>query len=489
MSNILKTLLPFLFRKNNHHAQASSPSPSQTKNDIESWLNKSPLLKDEASRPPKPRDSSAKRQQSHRNPVPMRNPDPSTQPKRPPAQPPPRASRPPRPPPPSPPPSDTITVKCRNDIVTPTTTQTFHLPRSRALLTSAYIRDQVALNESVNKSSPNKPSQSAVPSPRKKHVQFKDNILRLNFPDFDVFAIYVEWLRSGNVVTKAELRALESSSFSSSSSHSSTVPSCFFSSSPSASISSPSTEQAQAPSTSPKHSAKEAYTDYLGAYFLASWLRDMTFKDTLTSLIISHINTPHGAGYPRSFIEALTPPLVNVVMMDVAGSRGIRLLMYAAIARFGSEKDLKRWVPDEGDSCERAWVRGLGMYLLWISKEDDRRKQKGGEGEKEKEKRWAGESDDSQVSTVGATSSTTAYVLPPPFMPDIRKIWGPASEISWPSSTTGVLTQISEGNVTEDGGEDILKDFILWPETNEEHCAFHEHTYLGLPCHRKMSRR
>jgi hypothetical protein len=178
-------------------------------------------------------------------------------------------------------------------------------------------------------------------------------------------------------------------------------------------------------------------------------------------------------------------------MMDVAGSRGIRLLMYAAIARFGSEKDLKRWVPDEGDSCERAWVRGLGMYLLWISKEDDRRKQKGGKGEKEKEKekKWAGESDDSQVSTVGATSSTTAYVLPPPFMPDIRKIWGPASEISWPSSTTEVPTQISEGNVTEDGGENILKDFILWPETDEEHCAFHEHTYLGLPCHRKINRR
>jgi hypothetical protein len=175
-------------------------------------------------------------------------------------------------------------------------------------------------------------------------------------------------------------------------------------------------------------------------------------------------------------------------MMDGEGSKGIRLLMYAAIARFGSEKDLKRWVPDDGDSCERAWVRGLGMYLLWTGKEEERRKRKRAEGEKEneKKKKWAGESDDSQASTVRPPSSTTTvFVLPPPFMPDIRKIWGPASEISWPSSTTEVLTQVSEGDCTEDG-EDIVENFVLWPETEEEHCAFHEHTFLGLPCHRKM---
>lgn len=352
----------------------------------------------------------------------------------------------------------TITVKLRNEYTTPPQTKSFTLPRARALQTSAYLRAHISL---ANDSSPRSPSKNG-----------KDGVIRLNFPDFEIFEIYVEWLHSGEVFTKAALRALHSL-------------------------------DTDPPHVSLEHKARRAYTDYLGGYFLGTWLRDIAFKDNLVSLIIDRINGE--AGYPKEFLRALKPGIVDLVTTDENATGGIRRLMFAAIVRWGDESDVAKLLPMEGYTCGRSFLRGL---LRWLLLGVQQKSCERGEGHGIKNDKGGGEEvEPTWASTSKSTLSPTEIgfsSLPPPFMPCVEKIWIPAesSSISWPTThssaqaSSRMLTLGSGGSGATSGtslvqtGEPASSQeefYVEWPEMGKDHCMFHEHTYPGLPCYMKMA--
>jgi hypothetical protein len=222
----------------------------------------------------------------------------------------------------------TITVKLRDTRTTPSPTRTFVLPATRLIHTSAYFREHLA-------------------SPLSRH---RDGIFRLNFPDFELFEIYAEWLSSGEIFTKAGLACLHSPSKSGSKSRLKTKEDL-------------------------REKARAAYTDYLGAWFLGSWVKDATFKDSLVSLMVEKMENVEG--HPREFVKCLTPSLVDVVF---AGSRVgdvVRRFVFAAIKNFGTQEDVESFMPDEGGKeYPRVFVRGLMVYLHNVRNGDKEEDQK-----------------------------------------------------------------------------------------------------------------
>lgn len=402
-------------------------------------------------------------------------------------------------------PADTLIVKIRRNLVSPPQKRTFHLPLTRAISTSAYLLAHIE-----------------APSTRA-----KDNIVRLNFPDFDIFGIYAEWLRSGDVVTKAALRKT---------------------------VENAGNDTAiivQDDSKAKMGTSKQAYQDYLGAYFLATWLQDTIFKDTAVSLIIDTINCDKMGGEAQCFLQALTPTLVNLVLTDARETRGLRRLIYAAIATWGSEEDFARLVPDEGETCERGFVRELLGFLggrtmrgeeaveerkkkdTWDGTKQTSREEKGWvehengfngpieeeEEEAEDEGGW-GQTTSHPPSTAPDTTSTASawtslspvkspdHILakpPQPWQPAAPgDLWATISHVSWPpsakSSEAASATSagwISAASRFEGAGEAYERGkkrgqseaegalYVDWPVSEEEHCLFHEHGRLGMKCHRK----
>jgi hypothetical protein len=208
--------------------------------------------------------------------------------------------------------ASTITVKLRDIRTTPPPTCTFVLPVARLIHTSAYF----------------------LASPLSRH---RDGIFRLNFPDFKLFEIYAEWLSSGEIFTKAGLACLHSLSKSGSKSRSRTKQDL-------------------------REKARAAYIDYLGAWFLGSWVKATTFKDSLVSLIVEKMEDVEG--HPREFVRCLTPSLVDVVFEGGQEGDAIRRFMFEAIKKFGTQEDMEGFVPNEGgEEYPRAFVRGLLVYL------------------------------------------------------------------------------------------------------------------------------
>ncbi|PSN66268.1 hypothetical protein BS50DRAFT_635412 [Corynespora cassiicola Philippines] len=218
-------------------------------------------------------------------------------------------------------PTQTITVKLRDLRTTPPPTRLFTLPAARVAQTSAYYRHQLA-------------------SPLTRH---QDGIFRLNFPDFDIFAIYVEWLSSDDIFTKAAFRQLKGSD----------------------------TPRRSSQRKSPADKARAAYTDYLGAYFLGIWIQDTTFKDALVSIMVSKMNSEDGEGYPREFIKALSPNLVDLIFMERReGAELIKQLIFAAIVRFAEKEDVEAFIAEDGkEQYPFEFTRSLMVFLWEASKE------------------------------------------------------------------------------------------------------------------------
>ncbi|KAF2005709.1 hypothetical protein P154DRAFT_571004 [Amniculicola lignicola CBS 123094] len=363
--------------------------------------------------------------------------------------------------------TQTITVKLRN----PDTSQTqfFTLPRARVLLTSSYFRDH------INNLSP------------PKHTE---GMIKLNFPDFAIFAIYVKWLHSGEIFTKASIKSLH----------------------PSYALS-PSTTAYASPSYSssterrPDRKARDTYTDYVGAYFLGDWLRDTVFKDSIISLIIDKMNDLSGEGYPEQFVHALRPSLVDLLWMASAlrEQKGIRAVVYAGIARFGKREDVRKFLGGErGEEYPREFVQGLTVWLF----EAQRVKYDKGEG-----------GDYESTVTCNGGSRTDTSEIPPPFASPARERWCNGSHVTWPSideeSIDTTWTQSTSAASTANGASvfthtstttsmtsntatpsisvprevpaDAESEYVPWPRKPEEHCFFHEHLYRGEACYRSRT--
>lgn len=348
--------------------------------------------------------------------------------------------------------ADTLTIKLRNTLVSPPQTRTYSLPLARAIATSAYLR-----------------THTSVPPPRA-----KDGIVRLNFPDFEIFEIYAEWLQTGTVLTKAALR--EGGEQVGDSAVDGTE-----------AMRREGNERRKTggeDDINGGRNAKQAYQDYLGAYFLSTWLQDTVFKDTLVSLIIDTINSDDTGRESRGLLRALTPTLINLALTDAGETRGLRCLIYAAIAKWGTVADFARFVPDEGETCERGFVRGLLAFLAAASREPEQErskrsnmtaeKKKGGhpmrqahgerkggakdgsgfDGHMDEEGKWgqptSTPSPHETPDTANAASTWTPLSLspapagspglltkpPPPWQPSApREIWTTASHVSWPSTS------------------------------------------------------
>ncbi|KAF2746182.1 hypothetical protein M011DRAFT_88262 [Sporormia fimetaria CBS 119925] len=338
--------------------------------------------------------------------------------------------------------AQTLTVKLRNIYLQPPVTQTFHIPLARAISTSKYLRDR-----------------HSTP-PRRS----RDGIIRLNFPDFEIFGIYAAWLHSGIVSSRLELHELKNASQATSHAKPS--------------------NQAKAPASS-----YNPYTDFLGAYFLATWLKDTVFKDSLVSHIISRVNTRDEG--PR-FLQALSPSIVDLVLTEKRTSMGLRKLMYAGILRWGTGEHLERFVPDEGRTMERGFVRGLmGVMLL--------RAQRGGGkyGQKENvecvgETGWR-----SEIEGMGDGMHADAWTLVPSKRRDVDELRLGRGPKPFGVGRMEDLWRMGEGGeweTSEEGDED--KDVALqrkdkdsvrdaeWPRGEGDYCLFHEHRHLGLACTR-----
>ncbi|KAF2470210.1 uncharacterized protein BDR25DRAFT_314935 [Lindgomyces ingoldianus] len=327
-------------------------------------------------------------------------------------------------------PNQTITVKLRNDNTTPPQTRQYLLPRDRVCYTSLYFRDHL---------SPSSPSSQ-------KH---RDGVIRLNFPDFVIFEIYVEWLNTGTVHTKADLQAqLEHTR--------------------------PSAEVRNERYRTPEDIARAAYTDYLGCYFLSDWIRDTTFKDTIISLLISTMNLPNNSGHPEQFVKCLKPSLVDLLFMGFQPGDTIRKFLFCAVARFGTKQDLERFMPDEGgEEWPRAFVRGLLGWLYGEVVQSRRADSLGRVMEKDQSSEYP-------------FTSTGSSVLPPVSLPSFVSL-----TTSSESTCQGGMGESETVRMTtcdeQESGAGVNEVQPRWPEDWEEHCFFHEHTYLTRPCHRNQA--
>ena len=296
-----------------------------------------------------------------------------------------------------------ITIKLRDSRTTPPQTRLFSLPVPQLIQTSAYFR-------------------AHLQSPLTRH---RDGIFRLNFPDFALFEIYAEWVSSGELFTKSGLTSLHSPSKTSS-------------------------------RLSEEEKARRAYEDYLGAWFLGSWVQDSAFQEKLVSTMKAKMEG--GCGHPRMFVKALMPGLVDVLWEGSKGAEPFRLFVYEAVARFGTKEDVERFVPDEGqDVWPRTFVRGLLGYLY------ERQNRGGGNMEGMRRESDALRSSDAGMNTLvyQSTASTAAPSLgsdftrttttlessngtPPPFMGTMKDMWEPASHVSWPSTTSSSTVLYSD---------------------------------------------
>jgi hypothetical protein len=248
--------------------------------------------------------------------------------------------------------------------------------------------------------------------------------------------------------------------------------------------------------------ARDAFTDYLGCYFLGLWMKDIVFRDSVIDMIIKKMNVAEGKDCAGEFVKVLKPSIVDLVTTNEYGSRGIRALMFIAIGKWGTREDLARLVPTEGDTVGRSFVRGLLGHLLigvqdgWLEMRNECHIDDGEENDEEEE--------GSGTPSVWTSTETTVSDpcaglglggMPQSFMANIEDIWTRSSHVSWPSvqsdsesvtgnnATSGTLipkTVLAESNRKEGS--------VGWPEKEEDYCMFHEHTFSGLPCYRQMMR-
>jgi hypothetical protein len=384
-------------------------------------------------------------------------------------------------PPPTPPPDDddVLTVKLRNDTQYPPEAQTFLLPKSRALSTSPYLRAHV-LSHSTH---PNTPTSSPASSSREKK---NDGIIRLNFPDFEIFELYIIWLRTGRIHSKAEQRTL-----------------CEPERTGASEISTCGDMDTVASSKEKRKRFTAAFTDALGLYFLSRWLRDTHLADSITTHIIRLSNLQISAGHPSYFVRALRPSIVDLVLTDEGESRGMRSLLYTAIAKWGTEKDMWRLVPDEGGTASRPFVRFLLGFLLGAR----RRNEEGGDGvEVERGSVWRnedvgreGEDEEEDADTWTSISTATPRPteiglkrMPAPFGVGIEDLWmsrGEREGVDWGSSTAATEVSGATGGTARSGSATLADKervrYVEWPRREEDYCLFHEHVRLGMPCHRE----
>ncbi|KAF2659823.1 hypothetical protein K491DRAFT_775294 [Lophiostoma macrostomum CBS 122681] len=430
--------------------------------------------------------------------------------------------------------SDTLLIKLRNPHTNPPEKKLFHLPKDRLLQTSMYFRDRVDMSE---KSSPSAASSPLTPCDSTSSKP-KDGIFRLNFPDFEIFSMYEEWLRSGTIHTKSSLRTLHTDRDAPRDKEA------------------PQDRYHDDRDTKPDRNTVHAFQDYLGAYFLGTWLQDTTFKDSLISLILSTINSPgpHSNSTSPSpststsaklgdnahnFLAALKPSLIELVLADEQSTRGMRRLIYAAIATFAEPEDMARLVPDKGRTCERGFVRGLLGYLLVAQRQrrgvdtpqyavnDARQTRRYEEAEKDHGKRtreeecrerqdWAMTEFHPSNSQPAVHTQLSMAQRPRPFMPRMEDLWEAMSHVSWPStspdtsvfgdvssvagaeleSAADTMTELSSEELggtsetlsksvsrTSRGEEGDKLEFVEWPRKDEDFCVFHEHTFLeGMGC-------
>lgn len=371
-------------------------------------------------------------------------------------------------------PDTTITVKLRDARTAPPSTRTFILPVSRLILTSSYFRQH-------------------LDSPLSRH---RDGIFRLNFPDFSLFAIYAEWLSSGEIFSKAGLAQLKAGGGGGGDG-----------------------------AVTPREKARKTYEDYLGAWFLGSWVKDMAFKDTLISLMVDKMEDMEG--YPEEFVRALSPSLVDIVFTGSKEGDPIRMFLFAAVQRYGTEEDVRRFVPDEGEQWPRAFVRGLLVYLHESGGKRDREEEENvgtvnsaaGPMETQSTGIFITEEDSqctftattatstslagSDLTPTATTTTTTSLApqyAPSAFMRPMENVWTPVSHVSWPStvhasastskvSSSGYISQTSGCSLTSisevsSSGPRKRDRYIGWPRSVEEQCMFHEHTLRRGPCWR-----
>ncbi|KAF2726529.1 hypothetical protein EJ04DRAFT_571184 [Polyplosphaeria fusca] len=332
----------------------------------------------------------------------------------------------------------TVTVKLRDKDATPVTTKEFSIPVARVIQTSAYFRARL--------SSPSK---------------HRDGIIRIDFPNFSVFEIYIEWLHTGNILTISALLDLRDPYRSK-------------------------TRRA------PEDMARLGYIDYLGAWFLGDWIKDTTFKDSVIDFIISKMN--NGDGYPQQFVRALKPSIVNIVYMSEQPGNPIRKLLYAAISTFAEQDDVRMFVPGDTEAEEypRIFVREL---LVW------QHRMQAGLRQQEEVRRKA------EMASMRPLFS--GFTEPNP------KLGIPTSHVSWPSTDSETDTATSYATTTQSTysgypstissatspakrGLRLENEFapsvarvpekeranviLRWPRNREEYCFFHEHWYEGQLC-------
>lgn len=220
----------------------------------------------------------------------------------------------------------------------------------------------------------------------------------------------------------------------------------------------------------------------------------------LVSLVIDRMNLPDDGGFPMQFVKCLKPSLVDLVCIGGGGEvgRGMRRLMYAAIARWGEEVDVERLVPTEGRTCERGFVRGLLGFLLAAQ-----RSQGGYETARRVGKKDAPRDEEEYGKEQELEETWALTKMPPPFMPPtMGNLWTPVSHVSWPSSisdsagsfrtqsTSTGTTSVSATLIPDALGPQRLEaeTYIAWPEKENDHCLFHEHDYVGLPCFRQTAK-
>ncbi|KAF2272490.1 uncharacterized protein EI97DRAFT_445698 [Westerdykella ornata] len=361
----------------------------------------------------------------------------------------------------------TLTVKLRNTYVDPPTTQTFVLPRNRAIATSLYLRAHTQPSDHAgNVTHGSSPSQYNTSAPKRKH----DGITRLNFPDFDIFAIYVAWLNSGAIHTKDGLRG-----------HG--VP-------------------ANDTLAIAQQRLRLAFTDYLGLYFLGCWLQDDVFRDCLVSVIVSSINevgridTAAHSASPSSyyrlsveqaaqcFLEALKPSIVDLVLTDEKASLHLRRLMYAGIKKWAAPEHMGMWVPKEGRTCERGFVRGLLGWLVVGARErdggkhhsarEDGDKGKSGISSETGDDGWTSVSPDPAWPTPELEGGNVAQG-PPGWALPMRDMWTPQSDVEWSDAGASRWSGAERGLAEDDGvakrgsdAESLAEMYVEWPEREEE---------------------
>ncbi|ORY10000.1 hypothetical protein BCR34DRAFT_665226 [Clohesyomyces aquaticus] len=275
-------------------------------------------------------------------------------------------------------PLDILTVELRNDTYYPLRTSAFNLPRHRACLTSP----------------------TSVP------VKHQDGIIRINFPDFAIFEIYVAWLSSGIVETRNRNPAKSEGA------------------------------KAEEEQQETKQEARRMYTTLLGAYFLATWLKDTTFKDCIISTLIDKMNNPV-SGHPRQSVKALTPSLVDLLGLEIQPGDVIRRFVYVAIERWADKEDLEKFATGDRTGSEEFNKEFLAGMMAWLGGAARR----GNMARTRKNSRQNEESEDRSEDTERETG--------------------------------GVVSQ-----------GDLEEMQPRWPLAWVEHCAFHEYTFLGRACHR-----